>query len=235
MNIIAFDLWSYYAHFKKPYTTTSPLTYSFPTRTAISGVIGALIGIDKDNYMETFNKKNSFIGLSIKNPVKKIRMGQNLIDTKKSMNIIHVRTQIKIEYLKNPCYRIYVCHNNDKVHDNIKSNLLNHSSVFTISLGLSGNIANFKYIGEYECEFIYNEKEFVEIDSIIPLDKVRKGGVDFTIEGEYFTEKIPIEMNKDRLVTQYGEMLFERTGKKIKTKPSDYILIKELNEKVCFI
>ena len=70
MNILVFDLWSSYAHFKKPYTTTSPLTYSIPTRTSLAGILGALIGVDKDEYMDVFNQKNSKLAISIKRPIK---------------------------------------------------------------------------------------------------------------------------------------------------------------------
>jgi len=44
---LVFDISASYGHFKKPYTTTSPLTYSIPTRTAVSGIIAAVLGFGK--------------------------------------------------------------------------------------------------------------------------------------------------------------------------------------------
>ena len=58
-KIIIFDIWGDYAHFKKPYTTTSPLTYSIPSRTALTGIIGAIMGIRKDKNNETDKKNNN--------------------------------------------------------------------------------------------------------------------------------------------------------------------------------
>ena len=46
-KVLVFDIWSEYGHFKKPYTTTSPLTFSIPSRTALTGIIGAILGIEK--------------------------------------------------------------------------------------------------------------------------------------------------------------------------------------------
>ena len=44
MKCLVFDIKGDYGHFKKYYTTSSPLTFSIPPRTTVSGMIGALIG-----------------------------------------------------------------------------------------------------------------------------------------------------------------------------------------------
>jgi len=61
------------------------------------------IGIWKRRLPGAFYKAPSQIAIGIRNPVKKVRISENLINTKKSMNIIHERTQIKIEFLKDAC------------------------------------------------------------------------------------------------------------------------------------
>jgi len=69
---LVFDISASYGHFKKPYTTTSPLTYSIPTRTAVSGIIAAVLGFGKEDYQEHFTKPQAKIAIGIRNPVKKL-------------------------------------------------------------------------------------------------------------------------------------------------------------------
>ena len=47
-EILIFDISSEYGHFRKFNTTTSPLTYSIPTRTAVVGIIGAILGLERE-------------------------------------------------------------------------------------------------------------------------------------------------------------------------------------------
>jgi len=83
-----------------------------------------------------FYKAPSQIAIGIRNPVKKVRISENLINTKKSMNIIHERTQIKIEFLKDACYRIYFTHTDKQIYERLKESLKEHRTVYTISMDL---------------------------------------------------------------------------------------------------
>ena len=53
---LVFDISASYGHFKKPYTTTSPLTYSIPTRTAVTGIIAAMLGLGKEEHLKHFQR-----------------------------------------------------------------------------------------------------------------------------------------------------------------------------------
>jgi len=46
LKISGFDISASYGHFKKPYTTTLPYIFN-PTRTAVSGIIAAVLGLEK--------------------------------------------------------------------------------------------------------------------------------------------------------------------------------------------
>ena len=232
---LVFDVSALYGHFKKPYTTTSPLTYSIPTRTAVAGMISAILGFGKEEYQKYFTKEDAKIGIGIKKPIKKVRISENLINTKKSMNRIHERTQIKIEYLKDVCYRIYLTHKNEEIYQKLKELLVNHSTVYTISMGLSENLANYTFVGEFEGREVSGNKEFVEFSSVLPVDKIRKGDVEYEDEREYFTETIPIEMDTDRNVKEYREVLFERNSNKIKAKLETFTKIMDLDENIMIL
>ena len=133
-KVLVFDIWGDLGHFKKPYTTTSPLSYAFPPRTTIAGMISAIIGLDKNEYADHFTKPISNIGIRIINPVKKIRISQNLIDTKtaKLFSKIRQRTQIRIEFIKDPKYRIYFQHQDTSLFKRLNVLLKGHESVYSL-------------------------------------------------------------------------------------------------------
>ena len=41
-RVLVFDIWGDFAHFRRFETTTSPLTYPFPTGSAIAGYLAAI-------------------------------------------------------------------------------------------------------------------------------------------------------------------------------------------------
>lgn len=213
-RVIVFDVWGDYAHFRKNYSTSSPLTYSFPPRTAISGLIGAIAGLDKSEYFRQFLRDSAMIGCKIINPVKKVRIGENLIDTKSAvkMHFIKNRTQIRFEFVKDPKYRIYFSHADEQFYKIVKDLISNHQSIYTPCLGLSQLICNFDFIGEFGLKNL--DDDIQTIDSVVPGQYIREP--EFEEGREYFSEVMPCEMGEDREVTDYREILFERNGKGIK-------------------
>jgi CRISPR-associated protein Cas5h len=225
-KFLIFDLWGDYAHFKKYYTTSSPLTFSIPPRTALIGLISAIVGKSKDEYLSLMTKDKAKIAVRIINPIKKFRMTQNLINTKGGYWIPvkkgthEPRTQIRFEYLKDPRFRIYFCHSDDVIYNLLKTNLESHKTVYTPYLGISELIADFIFISEDTVSERLNGKEFIEMSTIVPLNK----GTEFDLlhsAGKYFKERIPVEMLPGRIVTEYREVLCEVEGKPIKAKVRD--------------
>ena len=81
-ELLIFDIIGEYGHFRKYNTTTSPLTYSIPTRTAIAGMLGAILGMERETsdghyaegfepVQEFFSKEKSGIAVQVMQPVKK--------------------------------------------------------------------------------------------------------------------------------------------------------------------
>jgi len=224
-RVLIFDVEGDYAHFRRFYTTTSPLTFPIPPRTALCGLLGAILGLEKrDNqYLKDFPTNKAFIGLRLLEPIKKVRIAENLIDTKTAkgigMNLIERHTQINFEFIKDPKYRIYFYHIVGEIYRQMEENLKYHKSIYTPCLGLSENIANFEFVGEFKVEPKNSDNDFVEINSILPAEKtLTEGGIKFDMGSEYFSVRIPIELNVDRVVTKYSDILFERNGKPIKAK-----------------
>lgn len=231
-KVLVFDIRGDYGHFKKHYTTTSPLTFSFPPRPTIAGIISAVIGLDKTEYLKYFTPDKADIALRITEPVKKVRMSLNLIDTKKAklFSRIKQRTQIRTEYVKDPVYRIYFRHKNEDIFSELKNFLANHESVYTVSLGLSELLADYTFIGEFGFEEL-SVGQWVEIASVMPSENME---ISFEEGKEYFSTVMPVSMSEGRIVTGYSAISYERNGKSILCKPSRYYGI-ENGENIIFI
>jgi len=221
MKILAFDIWGDYGHFRKFYTTSSPLTFSFPPPSTIKGIIGAILGIDKTEYLKVFNSQECKVSVRLINPIKKIRIGLNLINTKDGYWIPfkkkhhEPRTQIRTEFLKDPHFRLYFTHTNKEIFDKFTNFLKEHKSVYTVSLGLSELIADFEYIDILETEKCTNFSS--EVVSPFSSSNLLENTLQIEEGKKYFKEKMPVIMNSDRIVEQYDNIIFEPTGKAIKT------------------
>ncbi len=228
MKCLAFDIWGKYGHFRKFYTTSSPLTFAFPPRTALIGLLSSILGINKNEYINYFSKNESQIGISLIKPVKKSRISYNLIDTKsaKLFSIYQNHTQVTYEVLMDCAYKIYFTHNNEELYQSLKEYLINHKSFYTPCLGLSEFIANFKYDNEYEIEKI-NNTEFIYIHSIVPFQDDLL--VKFEDGKEYFKDTLPNEMKADREVIEFKKFLYEKNGYPILCNMNNYFRIGDKN------
>ncbi len=233
MKVIVFDIWGDYGHFKKRYTTTSPLTHSIPPRTTVMGLISAIAGLKKDEYQEYFSRDKSKLALQILNPVKKVRFSLNLISTKSEhliapplLNYFKRHTIITYEFLKDPKYRIYFYHEDNNFYNTLRNLLIEHKSIYTPALGLSELICNFGWIGEYYITERKNSHELTYISSILPIKKSSDGKSIMNIKPEkdkkYSLETVPYFMNASREVEEYIELLIEENGKTINTIPETY-------------
>lgn len=242
MKILVFDIFGDYGHFRKFYTTSSPLTFSFPPPSTIAGILGAIYGVGKNEYLEVFSLDRCKICIKIVNPVKKVRMGINLINTKDGYwtPVLKItpkskhepRTQIRTEFLKEPYYRIYLAHENEGIFQAIASLLKEHKSIYTVSLGLSELLADFKFVGEYESEQ-KSDNEFVELQTLVIESELIKNGLEIETGKKYFKEKMPIKMNQERIVEKYDDVIFEPDGKTIKAKVKNYYRL-ENGENITF-
>lgn len=238
MKVLVFDFWGDYGHFRKFYTTSSPLTFSFPPPSTIEGILGAIYGAGKEEYLKVFSLDKCKIALKIVNPVKKVRMGLNHINTKGNYwipygNQYHEpRTQIRTEFLKDPYFRVYFSHTDEKIFERLVQLVKEHKSFYTVSLGLSGLLADCRYIDVYNAETVSNNK-VVEITTPIVMSILVPDGLEIENDKKYFKEKMPIVMNPDRVIEKYDDVVFESEGKTIKAKVSTYCRL-ENGENIVF-
>lgn len=172
-KVVVFDAWSSYGYFRRPYTTTTSLTFNFAPRSAIEGLIGAILGIPSKDLSSKLAE--SKIGIGILNDVCKIPFStmhthsdfwqemrayvENKPVTKKTYH-----TRVNMELLVSPRYRVYF--DDPKLSGELTSMLKSHQAVFTPYLGTSSMIANFAYVGTFD--YVQQRKDTAGISSVVP-------------------------------------------------------------------
>lgn len=235
-RLIVFELSGEYGHFRKFNTTTSPLTYPIPTRTALTGVLGSVLGVERETapgrflannvpVQELFSQKNCDLTVQLLAPVKKVSIGFNLLDTGNSFFEIRKsgRTQIEFELLKNPSFRVFVRLMDTKLFDELASRLINRMHHFTPYLGLSQFTAIIHNAIVTQGVFRQASLGYIPIQSAVNLSLLTANPpIEFNQTAHYYVETMPIELSRDRVVTRYGEVLVEANGDSVPVQTNEW-------------
>ncbi len=233
-KLLVFDVWADYAHFRTYYTTSSPLSFGFPPKPTLYGLISAVIGLEKEenDYLRHFQNGACRLAVCMVSRIRKVRWTLNLINTKDQRGDSlflpikkagHApRTQIRTEFVKNPKYRIYFQHEDDAIYDKLKDHLQAHCAVYTPVLGLSELLANFKYVGEVHASE-KQSSDWIALDSIVPESFLTDDhAVELDPETELFQVMVPMEMTPERIVSRYERVFYERLAKPHKYRVTRY-------------
>ncbi|MEM2142992.1 MAG: type I-B CRISPR-associated protein Cas5b, partial [Candidatus Thorarchaeota archaeon] len=143
MKVVAFDVSSPLAQFRKGYSTTSTLTFSIAPPSAVRGLIGAILGMTSAEIPDRLAEAK--VGISVMSEVSKSRITANYINTKLGISPAHIsgpaRTQIRVEYVREPRYRIYFSVDDTEIMNRLREMLVAHKSHFTPDLGTACCIA----------------------------------------------------------------------------------------------
>jgi CRISPR-associated protein Cas5h len=184
-----------WGHFKKPETNNNPLSHDFITKTALIGMIGAVLGIERQEMKELFPvlSEDLLYGVSLLKPVKKISWG---FTSKTAINPTGEGSPKYFEFLKNPSFLVSIALKDirsKKVFDAFQTYITNGNAIYTPVLGLHNCPANLSLhsIGDFSNvkSGIFETNGFVIVGKHKPKD----------ITGEYRIgfDKIPTFQNND--------------------------------------
>lgn len=215
-KVLVFDIWGDYGHFRKIETTTSPLTYSIPPKTSLNGLLAAILGFERDSYYEIFSNDNVKYAIKILEPIKKINININLINTSNGFflwdNKSHPHSPTPFEFIKDPNYRIYVWLKDLEIYRKLRLHLEEHKSVFTPYMGISECILNFRFQGEVD---VYKVDSNEYVHTVIRNKDFKVDKEDLKRGMRWTIENIPLTMGPDRRVLKYERVLFEQNGKSL--------------------
>ncbi len=228
MNLVIFDVVGKMAHFRKYYTNSSSLTYYFPPRTALTGLISGIIGKEKDTYYELFSSDKARIAISIKASLRKIVQTVNYIwagNPDQLNGSKGVRTQIPLEivvpasYEDDIRYRVFFSHNDQKILEKVYVTIKERKLIYPPYLGISEFTAKIEFV-DYVTS-VKERKGEVVLDSVLNT-KYLQGGRFIHSENEgsiYVKEMMPFEFDKERhLINSPAYFIVEILNGKIRVQ-----------------
>ncbi|MBA7524012.1 hypothetical protein ES705_16149 [subsurface metagenome] len=233
-KVLVFDIKGPMAHFRKYYTNSSSLSYLFPPRTVVVGLIAGLLGLPSERhtkdrektYYEKFDEKRCLVAVSLRSKVRRIMQTVNYIRTKSLSEVDGSAggTQTPLEILlpesdNEITYRLYFYHadEEEKIHNDLKQRLEEQRFLFPPYMGITEFLASIDYIGEGNIS--RNPNREVELNSVCKLKEVE---LDFSGKDlQYITEKMPTGFLNDRTPRKPEEYVLEVKGKLMKVKLKD--------------
>jgi CRISPR-associated protein Cas5h len=238
-RFLIFDIKGAIAHFRKFYTNSSSLTYSFPPLTVVSGMIAGFLGMPRDSYYELFSSSNCKIGLSIKTPLRKVMQTVNYIRTKNEgeLNGSAGHTQIPIEFIfpqKDIIrYRVFFFHKDDRLLEEFKERLFHNTPIYPVYLGLSELTGEIGYIDFIDKKNITFEKEGkTRLSTVVNIENIREKGIIFEENDsplQYIKERVPVEFNNKRRIIKISDFLYENHQKPMQ------LILKSNFCKICYL
>lgn len=194
MKGVLFELKGNYGHFRKPETNNNPLTHDFITKTALIGLIGSVLGIERAEMKNLFPQLSSDLlyGVSIQNAVKKESWAFTL---RKVVDVLD-KAPKQMEFLKNPVNKIALALRNEdssQIFNEFILSIQQGEAKFTPVLGLHNCPAEIEFIliGAFEIKNAnFATKGFIKESQ---LDKERIASSKFRLG----VEKIPTFQNDD--------------------------------------
>jgi CRISPR-associated protein Cas5h len=227
-----FEVASDLAHFRRPYAITTALTFPIPPRTALCGLVGAVLGLPKNEGLRCFGDGEAVFGIEIREALKTTSFSINLLDTKDNPTFRPKRenphTPMRYEFIRAPRYRILFSHKDFGPQLAVK--LRERETVYTPCLGLAWLIAWFGERVEVRAARLVTGPSRVTCRSPVRSDDV-VGPIDWDEQGIYQRIRMPAEMQPDRRVTRYQEYIIETTGGTIKSELRAHW---ELDDGSCF-
>lgn len=232
-DALVFDLSGPFAHYKKIFATTSALSYPIPVKTAVYGLLAAILGLNKEDnaYLNAFKEGQCQIAIQLNNSIKTQRMHINLRPKFGSLRMgKDNRKPTLMEFIRNPSYRIAVLHEDKALMKSLQDHLEAKTSTYTPTLGLANLIAQINWVGTAKVTAI-DAAGFIAVHGAIPgrrllqLDPDNYNGNQLIEVGQYAMEMLP-----NREVTVRDDIIIDRQNLPINARVASPSLIEINNQ-----
>jgi CRISPR-associated protein Cas5h len=223
MKVYSFELSGKMANWRRFYTNSSSLTYFFPTRTNIIGLLASVLKLPRDSYYEQFNSEKLDVAVKIASPLRK------------QINVLNYRskkaghTQIKLEVLmsKNTGpirYKLYLRGRDietQKTLEYFKEKIEKRDLGYGIYLGQRQFRGDIQFVSSNELTEKNKKTNTQYVDSII-LKKNILGKLDISNKDKnkdfikkYNIDLIPLDFDNNRNIKRCEEVISEPETNKI--------------------
>ncbi len=229
MRMVIFDISGYMAHFRRFYSSVTPLTYHFPPRNTVTGILACILGYDRDSYYESFSRSKSRIAVALRTAVRRFMLPTNYLNTDQispqKLRGVDNRVPTNMEYLlavppsENVSYRVFVIHEDPLLLDQLARRLIDRRIAYPLSLGPANCLAEANLVYYGEAQVIESDGEEYLVSTVIPQDSIVSWptlveGVKIILE-----ERLPPDFKEGRMPSGVsGNYVFEAGGKPLRVK-----------------
>ncbi len=214
-TFLHFILTGNFAHFRMRFTTTSPTTHLVPPRHTVAGIIGAIMGLERNKIAETFDPSQSKIGIEVLSHLSTIKITSKLLRLKGSPTLETVlgvsdHMIVPFQLVKNPKYRIWFSHKDQNIQEHLKQLLQNHECTYSPALGLASLLADFSWGEEVETTNLSIKQGMsVQTRSIAPIDFFDPYPSE---ENHFIIDKHALHLDVKRVPTGFLRVVFDANG-----------------------
>lgn len=214
------DIKGNWAHYRKPETNNNPLTHDFITKTALLGLMGAVLGIERKEMAQLFPQfsEDLLYGVYIKTAVKK----ESWAFTLRYVVDFFQKAPKQMEFLKNPENRVALALKDERsaeYFDAFQRAIQTQEARFTPILGLHNCPAELSFVmagefqtrnGEFITQSFITEHHQLNTSKLISTPEFAKG---FRIG----VERVPTFQNDDfwNPPEKYVRVIYPSEGKEI--------------------
>lgn len=164
MKVLVFDLKGTVAHFRRPDTAVTQATYPFITRTALRGLLGAILGVEP--------VREGWTGIELRAPVRTRAQQMSMIGKGFFGNGKEFNRPTVVELLIRPAYRIYYA---GPYREQLAEYVAASRSVYPTCLGTAYSLTVPRFVGEWNLEeWEPSQGEVIRCRSVVPVTAVRR-------------------------------------------------------------
>jgi CRISPR-associated protein Cas5h len=223
-EFISFEVAGDVAHFRRQYAITTALTYPVPPRTALCGLVGALVGLPKNEGLAELGDDKAVFGLQLLQAYRTGHVSINLLQTKGGLlawrTSENPHSAMRYEVIREPRYRILFSHS--ELAPRLYAMLAAGEAYYTPCLGLAWMLASLegepRRLRAREVRGASNDGPRDFFSPVRTDADVLVGEVEWSDEAIYQRVRMPAMMQPDRQVTRYQEYLIETTGQPIRAR-----------------
>ena len=199
------------ALFRKPYTTTSTVSFPIPPPTAVAGMIACIIGIgngsEQNGSAAHYWKKMQGTRIAIQrlNVSAWFSAAINFSNPKEPQKNPHI--QIRHQFVKKPKYRIFVQGGLELLLDEF---LRSGRTYYTPVLGAAYALADLTYCGSFDFNdalLSMSEKD-VPVSSAVPLLDEREVSINFLASKGMLKDEFPYRLSPERALEETIRLLY---------------------------
>ncbi|WP_025842717.1 CRISPR-associated protein Cas5 [Porphyromonas gingivicanis] len=211
-----------WAHFKRPETNNNPLSHDLITKTALIGVIGAVLGIERREMKSLYPQlsEDLLYGVQLINPLRKLSWG---FTSKTAINPTEKGTPKYFEFLKNPSFLVALALKEEKseaIYSAFQESIEKEYSIYPPVLGWHNCPANLQFRSEgcfsERKNGLFETQGFISTDEHILKNLYNDFRVGF--------DKLPTFQNDDfwNLPERYVQIVYPEASYKLAVEGPHY-------------